>query len=81
LSIITENQMCESVASMRVTIGMSKRRSCMLTDLTLLTWRREAQHLAADAHLSSYSAKPGRRRRRKKLTTERLPLLRQCKPD
>lgn len=32
--------------------GLSKRRSCWLTGLSLSTCRYDAQHPAADAHLS-----------------------------
>ena len=100
--------------------GLSQRRACRLTGLSLSTCRYEAQRLAADAHLSGRITELAlerrrfgyrriwqllrreglhvnhkrvyrlyhlsglgvkRRRRRKGLATERLPLLRPAAPN
>ncbi|EKA27590.1 transposase for insertion element IS1222, partial [Yersinia enterocolitica subsp. enterocolitica WA-314] len=73
--------------------GLSQRRACRLTGLSLSTCRYEAQRPAADAHLSGRITELAleRRRfgyrriwqllRRKGLATERLPLLRPAAPN
>lgn len=63
--------------------GLSQRRACRLTGLSLSTCRYEAQRPAADAHLSGRITELAleRRRRRKGLATERFPLLRLDAPN
>lgn len=73
--------------------GLSQRRACRLTGLSLSTCRYEAHRPAADAHLSGRITELAleRRRfgyrriwqllRREGLATERLPLLRPAAPN
>lgn len=63
--------------------GLSQRRACRLTGLSLSTCRYDAQRPAADAHLSGRITELAleRRRRRKGLATERFPLLRPDAPN
>ena len=63
--------------------GLSPRRACWLTGLSLSTCCYDAQRPAADAHFSGRIAELAleRRRRRKGLATERFPLLRPDAPN
>jgi len=63
--------------------GLSQRRACWLTDLSLSTCRYDAPRPAADAHLSGRITELAleRRRRSKGLATERFTLLRPDAPN
>jgi putative transposase len=117
---LTTGQKREAVVLMCYTAGLSQRRACRLTGLSLSTCRYDAQLPAADAHLSGRITElvlerrrlgyrriwlllrreglqvnhkrvyrlyhlnglgVKRRRRRKGLATERLPLLRPAAPN
>ncbi|MET5149744.1 MULTISPECIES: IS3 family transposase [Serratia] len=118
--LLTTGQKREAVEFMCDATGLSQRRACRLTGLSLSTCRYEAQRPAADAHLSGRITELAlerrrfgyrriwqllrreglhvnhkrvyrlyhlsglgvkRRRRRKGLATERLPLLRPAAPN
>ncbi|WP_144243205.1 IS3-like element ISYen3 family transposase [Yersinia enterocolitica] len=91
--LLTTDQKREAVMLMCDATGLSQRRACRLTGLSLSTCRYEAQRPAADAHLSGRITELAleRRRfgyrriwqllRRKGLATERLPLLRPAAPN
>ncbi|HDL8283159.1 TPA: IS3-like element ISYen3 family transposase, partial [Yersinia enterocolitica] len=91
--LLTTDQKREAVMLMCDATGLSQRRACRLTGLSLSTCRYEAQRPAADAHLSGRiielaleRRRFGYRRiwqllRRKGLATERLPLLRPAAPN
>ncbi|WP_457184411.1 IS3 family transposase [Pantoea agglomerans] len=118
--LLTTDQKREVVVLMCDATGLSQRRACRLTGLSLSTWRYDAQRPAADAHLSGRITELAlerrrfgyrriwqllrlegllvyhkrvyrlyhlnglgvkRRRRRKGLATERLPLLRPAAPN
>ncbi|WP_132966389.1 MULTISPECIES: IS3 family transposase [Rahnella] len=118
--LLTTDQKREAVMLICDATGLSQRRACRLTGLSLSTCRYEAQHPAADAHLSGRITELAlerrrfgyrriwqllrreglhvnhkrvyrlyhlsglgvkRRRRRKGLATERLPLLRPAAPN
>ncbi|MFS7249249.1 IS3 family transposase [Rahnella rivi] len=118
--LLTTDQKREAVVLMCDATGLSQRRACRLTGLSLSTCRYEAQRPAADAHLSGRITELAlerrrfgyrriwqllrreglhvnhkrvyrlyhlsglgvkRRRRRKGLATERLPLLRPSAPN
>ncbi|HHT1050239.1 TPA: IS3 family transposase, partial [Escherichia coli] len=117
---LTTDQKREAVMLMCDATGLSQRRACRLTGLSLSTCRYEAHRPAADAHLSGRITELAlerrrfgyrriwqllrreglhvnhkrvyrlyhlsglgvkRRRRRKGLATERLPLLRPAAPN
>jgi len=73
--------------------GLSKRRTCRLTGLSLSTCRYDAQRPAADVHLSGRITELALERRRfgyrriwqlllrEGLATELLPLLRTAAPN
>ncbi|MEH3440197.1 IS3 family transposase [Enterobacter roggenkampii] len=118
--LLTTDQKREAVMLMCDATGLSQRRACRLTGLSLSTCRYEAHRPAADAHLSGRITELAlerrrfgyrriwqllrreglhvnhkrvyrlyhlsglsvkRRRRRKGLATERLPLLRPAAPN
>ncbi|HDL8434484.1 IS3 family transposase [Yersinia enterocolitica] len=91
--LLTTDQKREAVMLMCDATGLSQRRACRLTGLSLSTCRYEAQRPAADAHLSGRITELAleRRRfgyrriwqllRREGLATERLPLLRPAAPN
>ncbi|HAU4426172.1 TPA: IS3 family transposase [Citrobacter freundii] len=118
--LLTTDQKREAVMLMCDATGLSQRRACRLTGLSLSTYRYEAHRPAADAHLSGRITELAlerrrfgyrriwqllrreglhvnhkrvyrlyhlsglgvkRRRRRKGLATERLPLLRPAAPN
>ncbi|TNC58214.1 IS3 family transposase, partial [Klebsiella quasipneumoniae] len=118
--VLTTDQKREAVMLMCDATGLSQRRACRLTGLSLSTCRYEAHRPAADAHLSGRITELAlerrrfgyrriwqllrreglhvnhkrvyrlyhlsglgvkRRRRRKGLATERLPLLRPAAPN
>ncbi|MBL5885571.1 IS3 family transposase [Lelliottia amnigena] len=118
--LLTTDQKREVVVLMCDATGLSQRRACRLTGLSLSTCRYDAQRPAADAHLSGRITELAlerrrfgyrriwqllrregllvnhkrvyrlyhlnglgvkRRRRRKGLATERLPLLRPAAPN
>jgi len=54
----------ESVEFMCDATGLSQRRACSLTGLSLSTCRYKTQRPAADAHLSGRITKPALERRR-----------------
>jgi len=51
---LTADQKWEAVEFMCVATGLSQRRACRLTGLSLSTCGYEAQRPAADAHLSGH---------------------------
>ncbi|MGO2440625.1 MAG: IS3 family transposase [Serratia proteamaculans] len=91
--LLTTDQKREAVMLICDATGLSQRRACRLTGLSLSTCRYEAQRPAADAHLSGRITELAleRRRfgyrriwqllRREGLATERLPLLRPAAPN
>ncbi|WP_223284357.1 integrase core domain-containing protein [Kosakonia sp. SMBL-WEM22] len=91
--VLTTDQKREAVVLMCDTAGLSQRRACRLTGLSLSTCRYDAQRPAADAHLSGHITELAleRRRfgyrrirqllRREGLAIERLPLLRPAAPN
>ena len=62
--VLTTDQKREAVVLMCDATGLSQRRACMLTGLSLSTCRYEAQRPAADAHLSGRITELALERRR-----------------